>query len=310
MDLLDLGSQEYWDHFYRRRTGKPVDLKDGEAGCIFDWIATYEELRGLIHQHLDDMGAKILELGCGNSDLCKGMIEDGFEKITAVDISPVVIMQLHKRHPSARFVCADVRDLKDFEDGCFDHCIEKGCIDALASLDDGAFATKLAVKETLRVLKDGGKFVQISMNKERRRDVAWARAGKWDLLDSGLISTSPGEPSGSYHVCKKRDPKGKQSPAKPAPKNSIALPTPAPAQPAPAAPTTSTSESVFGSNPAVRWTSERDALLQTVVEEYMYDFDAAALAVRRHIGGEGTNDAVYLDATACRLRYAHLHNER
>jgi SAM-dependent methyltransferase len=238
----------------------------------------------MLLEHLDNNNAKILELGCGNSNLCKGLLIDGFQNITAVDISPVVITQLEQRHPTeVQFVCADVRDMKALEDGYFDHCVEKGCIDALATMDDGSAATKQAIREILRVLKDGGKFIQVSMNKEGRKDVGWARAGKWDLLGSGLVHTG-GSVTGTYHVCQKK--KGKRKPPNP--------PLPL---------------SAFESGDGPEWwTAERDAMLKDVVEELLYDFGAAALAMRIRIGEEGCT-GMAIDDIACRLRYAHLHSK-
>lgn len=39
----------------------------------------------------------MLELGCGNSQLCEELYKDGITQITCIDLSAVAVEKMHKR---------------------------------------------------------------------------------------------------------------------------------------------------------------------------------------------------------------------
>ena len=71
--------------------------------------------------------------GCGNSSLSEDMYRDGFQRITNIDYSRVVVDNMKNRSVAARsmqWLVMDIKDLK-FESGSFDVVIEKATLDAL-----------------------------------------------------------------------------------------------------------------------------------------------------------------------------------
>jgi hypothetical protein len=109
---------QYWDKRYK---------KDEEQ---FDWYQRYDTLKHILNEVTPKSMDRILMVGCGNSSTwqhpslprtrtcaCRGlvahthgwaasgmsehMVEDGYaaSSVTNVDISPVVIDQMRKKHP-------------------------------------------------------------------------------------------------------------------------------------------------------------------------------------------------------------------
>lgn len=74
--------------------------------------------------------SSVLELGCGNSQLCENLYNDGVTELTCIDISAVAVEKMQKRllskgYPDIRVVESDMLDLP-FGDESFDVVIEKG----------------------------------------------------------------------------------------------------------------------------------------------------------------------------------------
>lgn len=74
---------------------------------------------------------RILHIGCGNSRLSFNLRDAGFENITNVDFSSVIIEKLSKLHPKMSWVCDDMRYLNQVEDESYDVVIEKATIESL-----------------------------------------------------------------------------------------------------------------------------------------------------------------------------------
>jgi len=76
-------------------------------------------------------------VGCGNSKMSEEMARDGFDRITNVDISPVVIEKMQMYYSKTRvispfeFMTIDATDMP-YRSNCFDFCVDKGTYDALA----------------------------------------------------------------------------------------------------------------------------------------------------------------------------------
>ena len=67
-------------------------------------------------------------VGCGNSQLSEQMFQDRYQN---TDISEVCIENQQKMLPYLTWKVADIKNLKDFEDGTFDIVIKKATLDAL-----------------------------------------------------------------------------------------------------------------------------------------------------------------------------------
>jgi len=80
--MTNFGDPDYWDKRY-----------SDKAGTIFDWLEDYASLKQIFDEYFPDDKArlKILNLGCGNSQLSDDMYDDGYLNITNIDISSVVI---------------------------------------------------------------------------------------------------------------------------------------------------------------------------------------------------------------------------
>ena len=71
----------YWNERYT--------TAGGEAS--FEWLETFQTLSDILANFLTDKDIKILILGCGNADFSADMYDEGYQNITNVDFSEVVI---------------------------------------------------------------------------------------------------------------------------------------------------------------------------------------------------------------------------
>ena len=60
-----------------------------KAEDSFEWLVEYKDVKENISSILQDKSAKMLQLGCGNSNFSDDMYQDGFTDITNIDISEV-----------------------------------------------------------------------------------------------------------------------------------------------------------------------------------------------------------------------------
>jgi len=78
--------------------------------------------------------SKILNVGCGNSRLSEEMFDEGYQNITNIDISQVVIKVMIEKYkdkgPNFKYQYMDVRAM-EFENGSFDCVIDKGTLDSI-----------------------------------------------------------------------------------------------------------------------------------------------------------------------------------
>jgi len=75
-----------------------------------------------------------LNVGAGNSRMSDEMFDEGYQIITNIDISQVVIKQMQEKYkekgPDFKYLHMDVRAM-DFEAGSFDSVIDKGTLDSI-----------------------------------------------------------------------------------------------------------------------------------------------------------------------------------
>jgi SAM-dependent methyltransferase len=160
--MPNYGDPRYWDEHYREQEGE-----------TFDWLEGYEMLKEVLQPLLSSQDATILVLGCGNAGFSSALYDDGYRFIVNIDISPVVIEQMKKRHvsrPEMVFSVMDVRKL-EFPSNSFDLVVDKSTMDALLCSDSNAFlCVAQMTREVQRVLKLGGHYLCISYgNPENRR---------------------------------------------------------------------------------------------------------------------------------------------
>ncbi|KAK6241221.1 hypothetical protein QUC31_015108 [Theobroma cacao] len=146
----------------------------------YEWFKDYSHFRHLIQAHIKH-NCSVLELGCGNSQLCEELYKDGITEITCIDLSSVAVERMKERllskgNKEIKVLEADMLDLP-FHSECFDVVIEKGTMDVLF-VDSGdpwnpqpATVSKvMAMLEGVhRVLKPDGIFISITFGQPHFR---------------------------------------------------------------------------------------------------------------------------------------------
>ncbi|KAK7257919.1 hypothetical protein RIF29_32244 [Crotalaria pallida] len=159
----------------------------------YEWFKDYSHFRHLIHSHLTPLSS-VLELGCGNSQMCEELHKDGATNITCIDLSPVAVDNMLRRLHSRGFkdikvLQADMLELP-FDDECFDLVIEKGTMDVLF-VDSGdpwnpkpetISKVMATLKGVHRVLKANGTFISITFGQPHfRRPIFNAPDFSWSV---------------------------------------------------------------------------------------------------------------------------------
>ncbi|KAL8258500.1 hypothetical protein R6Q59_026453 [Mikania micrantha] len=165
--LDDFTSKENWDKFFSIRG----------TDDSFEWYAEWPQLRDLLLTQLSpppeatgespaESEVQILVPGCGNSRLSEQLYDAGFRCITNIDFSKVVIGDMLKRNvrsrPCMRWRVMDMTSMQ-FADKSFDIVLDKGGLDALMEPELGPTLGTQYVSEVKRVLKDGGKFICLTL---------------------------------------------------------------------------------------------------------------------------------------------------
>jgi 2-polyprenyl-3-methyl-5-hydroxy-6-metoxy-1,4-benzoquinol methylase len=108
--MPNYGDATYWDERYNKSLSE-----------TFDWLESWKDIKDIVEQNaieglyyneepLAQMAEaqeiknnlKILNLGCGNSELCEHMYDEGYLLIDNMDISEVCINQMKERNDKKR----------------------------------------------------------------------------------------------------------------------------------------------------------------------------------------------------------------
>ena len=114
------------------------------APGVFDWFPTHGDRDPVISTLLDagvPKTGRILDIGCGNSQVCMKLREAGFTRVVGVDFSEVLISNMRKQAPSdsgdasppgntQHFFTMDATNLS-FSDESFDAVTDKGLLDSV-----------------------------------------------------------------------------------------------------------------------------------------------------------------------------------
>lgn len=88
--MPNYGDPKYWEERYSEQ-------KDS----TFDWLEDYQSLYSILKEFkLNKENARILNLGCGNSEFCENMYDDGYPNIYNIDICINVIEYMKERNKS------------------------------------------------------------------------------------------------------------------------------------------------------------------------------------------------------------------
>ncbi|XP_026387875.1 methyltransferase-like protein 13 [Papaver somniferum] len=172
--LGDFTSKENWDKFFSIRGSDDT----------FEWYAEWQFLKTPLLSHLSNhttqtldksnskspppppSALQILVPGCGNSKLSENVYDAGFQNITNIDFSKVVISDMLRRNirtrPSMKWRVMDMTQMQ-FKDGIFDAVLDKGGLDALMEPELGPKLGTQYLAEVKRVLRTGGTFVCLTL---------------------------------------------------------------------------------------------------------------------------------------------------
>jgi SAM-dependent methyltransferase len=93
-------SQEYWESRYS------IFSKKMDWYCPFEKLSNDFKLSDLLDTlYPKKKKTKVLELGCGNSSLAFDLLNWGFQKITSIDFSSVVIKSMRERYKDTVLDC-------------------------------------------------------------------------------------------------------------------------------------------------------------------------------------------------------------
>ncbi|CAH0404585.1 unnamed protein product [Chilo suppressalis] len=151
----EFSDKDYWNKFFKKRGNK-----------AFEWYGEYLELCSHLHKYIK-LKDTILITGCGNSSLSADLYDVGYESITNIDVSEVVIRQMNSinaHRTNMKFICMDATNTA-FGDDEFNVVLDKGTLDALMPDDNEETVARIDkyFSEIKRVLKFGGRFVCISL---------------------------------------------------------------------------------------------------------------------------------------------------
>lgn len=191
--MPDYGKSEYWDERYKAND------------TTFDWYVSVEPLKEIL-SNLMKPDSKILVIGCGNSRLSAQLYDAGYQHITNIDISDVVIGQMKARYKDLdkmEWLAKDAMKL-DFPDASFDLVIDKGTTDGMLCGSNSFHNVYTMNKQISRVMKKGSHFVVVSYGQPdtridhfRRKKLNWEVEHK--TIDKPVFS-SDSAPSSNYHV--------------------------------------------------------------------------------------------------------------
>jgi hypothetical protein len=87
LTMPNYGDPKYWEERYEE-----------QMGTTFDWLEDYETLRPIIEELKIEKSIKILNLGCGNSEFCERMYDEGYHNLFNIDICQNVIKFMQDRN--------------------------------------------------------------------------------------------------------------------------------------------------------------------------------------------------------------------
>jgi ubiquinone/menaquinone biosynthesis C-methylase UbiE len=177
LSRVNYGSKDYWDKRY------------DDSDEAFEWLLGYDDLRDILGAHID-RDARILVVGCGNSDLPPRMERDGFTKQVCVDNSDVVIAQMKERFPSIEWQVMDAMDMS-FENASFDVILDKGCIDGIMCTADSGHNCQRLVHEYHRVLRTEGICLTISLTPPEKLLPIFTHEDRLSWLTASMLIANP-----------------------------------------------------------------------------------------------------------------------
>ena len=134
-------------------------------------LEDYDTIQPIFEELKIPKQARILNIGCGNSEFSERLYDEGYTNNFNIDIADNVIKYMNSRkgkRKNLHYEVMDVRELK-YADESFDVVIDKSTIDALLCGEHAYMNVAKMTKEISRVLKTGGIYFIISYGKPENR---------------------------------------------------------------------------------------------------------------------------------------------
>lgn len=140
-----MDEKSHWEKIYSSKSATEVSWFQEEA----------EMSLGLITEVASDRNASILDVGGGASRLVDGLLREGYEKVTVLDLSSAALEQARARLGEAadrvEWLEADIRTV-EFEEAAIDVWHDRAVFHFLTSEED----RKAYVRQVRRAVRPGG----------------------------------------------------------------------------------------------------------------------------------------------------------
>ena len=182
---LGLGAPYFWEAKYKSELSDII----GDVEC-FDWYVPFDQIYEMIESFLNpEINHRILIVGVGHSNIIECLYKHGFRDITAIDISPTVILKMQKKYAhltGVEFLAMDVREMITLSSNSYTAVIDKACMDSLFCMSDFKDSVNRALKEIFRVLRMNGIFFSVSHAIPLAR-VPYLRLIRWAIDMASLV---------------------------------------------------------------------------------------------------------------------------
>ncbi|XP_023224128.1 methyltransferase-like protein 13 [Centruroides sculpturatus] len=193
--ISNFSKEDYWNKFFTKRGNR-----------AFEWYGEYPQLCGLLHKYIRPKD-KLLNIGCGNSQLSVDLYDVGFHNNVNIDISSIVIKQMNDKHVPGRkgleFKKMDMLQMT-FDDEEFSVVLDKGTLDALLSEDTEEVNRRAEAmfSEIKRVLRPCGRYICVSLLQDfiLKKMLNWFTNEGWMIRIHKCteIERDPEEPNSAY----------------------------------------------------------------------------------------------------------------
>lgn len=141
----------YWNDRYK------------QSSDTFEWHQPWEKVRDAIAGHVIYSGTAVVT-GCGNSEMSRKLVDEGYSKVRSVDFSEVLIAQMSEKYddePQMDWVCQDCCKL-DFHASGASAVFDKGTLDSMVTGSNATERVTEYMKCVERTLTLNGTFVIVS----------------------------------------------------------------------------------------------------------------------------------------------------
>uniref|UniRef100_A0AAF5PJ06 Spermine/spermidine synthase n=1 Tax=Wuchereria bancrofti TaxID=6293 RepID=A0AAF5PJ06_WUCBA len=154
----DFQDPSFWKEFYK------------DSGDAFEWYGDLKSFGRVLTKYLKTTD-KILQIGCGSSELADQLYDGGYQVIDSIDIDEGIIRkQIAKNcssRPELQFICCSATKI-DASDEKYNVVLDKGTLDALIPSANEDTMEKMEdvqkmYAEVCRVLAVGGRYIVLTL---------------------------------------------------------------------------------------------------------------------------------------------------